>query len=110
MTNPFNDPAAERSNKRVLSTARRQAAERDARLEETERELRLAKQDIDNPRPEFWEADLARFRAAKAAHAAARVGLPAERPIGTPISELSGRPGQPGYERFRDIAASWGYD
>ena len=30
--------------------------------------------------------------------------------LGTPISELSGRPGQPGYERFKAIAASWGYD
>lgn len=80
MANPFNDPAAERSNKRVLAEARRQAddptriqqeAERRARIEERERE--------------------------KAS-------------LGTPISELSGRPGEPGYERFRDIAASWGYD
>ncbi len=31
-------------------------------------------------------------------------------PIGTSLSELSGRPGHPGYERFRAIAASWGYD
>lgn len=29
---------------------------------------------------------------------------------GTPISELSGRPGFPGYQRFCEIAASWGYD
>jgi hypothetical protein len=34
----------------------------------------------------------------------------AEPRIGTPLSELSGRPGQPGYDRFCDIAASWGYD
>lgn len=30
--------------------------------------------------------------------------------IGTPISELSGRPGHPGYEEFCRIAKSWGYD
>ena len=30
--------------------------------------------------------------------------------IGTPISELSGQPGQPGYGRFKEIARSWGYD
>lgn len=31
-------------------------------------------------------------------------------PIGTPLSELSGRPGHPGYDRFVAIARSWGYD
>ena len=31
------------------------------------------------------------------------------RPLGIPLSELSGRPGQPGYENFKTIAASWGY-
>jgi hypothetical protein len=31
------------------------------------------------------------------------------RPLGTPASELSGRPGEPGYERFVAIARSWGY-
>lgn len=30
--------------------------------------------------------------------------------LGTPLSELSGRPGHPGYDRFKSIAASWGYD
>ncbi len=30
--------------------------------------------------------------------------------IGTPISELSGRPGHRGYEEFCRIARSWGYD
>lgn len=29
--------------------------------------------------------------------------------LGTPISELSGRPGETGYERFKTIAESWGY-
>jgi hypothetical protein len=32
------------------------------------------------------------------------------RKLGTPLSELSGRPGHPGYERFKAIAKSWGYD
>ena len=30
--------------------------------------------------------------------------------LGTPISQLSGRPGHPGYDRFVEIARSWGYD
>ena len=30
--------------------------------------------------------------------------------LGTPLSELSGRPGHPGYEKFCSIARSWGYD
>ena len=30
--------------------------------------------------------------------------------IGTPISELSGQPGKPGYAEFCRIAKSWGYD
>lgn len=37
--------------------------------------------------------------------------FPGGRPqLGTPISELSGRPGHRGYEQFRRIAESWGYD
>lgn len=40
---------------------------KERRETEAERELRLAKQDIDNPRPAFWAADLARYRAARAA-------------------------------------------
>jgi hypothetical protein len=32
------------------------------------------------------------------------------RPLGTPLSELSGRPGHPGYDRFCEIARSWGYE
>lgn len=32
------------------------------------------------------------------------------RQLGTPISQLSGRPGHPGYDRFIAIAKSWGYD
>jgi hypothetical protein len=34
---------------------------------------------------------------------------PGER-VGTPISELSGRPGHPGFAEFCRIAKSWGYD
>lgn len=30
--------------------------------------------------------------------------------IGTPISQLSGRPGHPGFDNFSRIAGSWGYD
>lgn len=30
--------------------------------------------------------------------------------IGTPLSQLSGRPGEPGYAEFCRIARSWGYD
>ncbi len=42
-----------------------------------------------------------------------------DRPLGTPISELSGQPGDPndpddprhlGYEKFRRIARTYGYD
>lgn len=29
--------------------------------------------------------------------------------FGTPISQLSGRPGQRGFEAFIDVATSWGY-
>lgn len=32
------------------------------------------------------------------------------RKIGTPISQISGRPGHPGYEEFVRIAKTWGYD
>lgn len=32
------------------------------------------------------------------------------RQLGTPLSKLSGRPGEPGYDEFRRIAESWGYD
>ncbi len=31
-------------------------------------------------------------------------------PRGTPISQLSSRPGTVGFERFKDIAETWGYD
>jgi hypothetical protein len=30
--------------------------------------------------------------------------------IGTPLSEVSGRPGHPGYGEFCRIAKSWGHD
>ncbi len=29
--------------------------------------------------------------------------------LGTPLSEISGRPGHPGYEEFCRIAKSWGH-
>lgn len=31
-------------------------------------------------------------------------------PIGTPISQLSGRPGDAGYQKFCEIAETWGYE
>lgn len=43
---------------------------------EAERELRLAKQDIDNPRPEFWKVDLARYHQALAAVRTERGAVP----------------------------------
>lgn len=33
-----------------------------------------------------------------------------DKPLGTPISELSGRPGHAGYAEFCRIAKSWGYE
>lgn len=36
--------------------------------------------------------------------------LPRDRPLGTPLSELSTRPGEPGYEEWCRFARSWGYD
>lgn len=30
--------------------------------------------------------------------------------LGTPLDQLSGRPGTPGFERFAAIARTWGYD
>lgn len=33
-----------------------------------------------------------------------------DRPLGTPLSQLSGRPGHPGYAEFCRIAESWGYE
>lgn len=30
--------------------------------------------------------------------------------LGTPLSELSGRPGHKGYDKFVEIARSWGYE
>lgn len=30
--------------------------------------------------------------------------------IGTPLSELSGQPGKPGFDKFKSIARSWGFD
>lgn len=31
-------------------------------------------------------------------------------PYGTPISQLSGRHGHPGFQAFQDIANSWGHE
>jgi hypothetical protein len=34
---------------------------------------------------------------------------PTPKRLGTPMSEISGRPGHPGFEEFFRIAESWGY-
>lgn len=36
--------------------------------------------------------------------------LKAGKPLGTPVSELSGQPGHPGFDEFCRIARSWGYE
>lgn len=33
-----------------------------------------------------------------------------QKELGTPLSQLSGRPGHKGYDEFVRIAESWGYD
>ena len=38
------------------------------------------------------------------------IGFNGQKPTGTPISELGTQPGQPGWEKFKAIARSWGYD
>lgn len=35
---------------------------------------------------------------------------PADKPLGTPLSQLSGRPGHPGYAEFCRIAKTYGHD
>lgn len=35
---------------------------------------------------------------------------PNPRQLGTPLSQLSGRPGEPGFAEFSRIARSWGFD
>lgn len=35
---------------------------------------------------------------------------PHKQELGTPLSQLSGRPGHPGHDKFKSIASSWGYD
>jgi hypothetical protein len=32
------------------------------------------------------------------------------RPLGTPLSQISTQPGQPGYEEWLRISRSWGYE
>jgi hypothetical protein len=39
-----------------------------------------------------------------------RCNPPGPRTLGTPLSQLSGRPGHPGFEQFRAIARSYGHD
>jgi hypothetical protein len=62
--------------------------------------------------PELPEGDQYYFAGERAAHRADCPGCnPAgARRIGTPISQLSGRIGDPGYAKFARIARSWGYE
>lgn len=59
----------------------------------------------------FFEAESIADRKCDCPKCREALRLPAEpRQLGTPISELSGRPGHAGYEKFAAIARSWGYD
>lgn len=59
----------------------------------------------------FFEAESQADRHADCPACRAALGMSEKpTPLGTPLSELSGRPGHPGYERFVAIARSWGYD
>jgi len=62
--------------------------------------------------PDLPEGDVYFFDGEAAAERADCPGCnPAgPRKFGTPISELSGRPGTKGYAEFVRIARSWGYD
>lgn len=62
--------------------------------------------------PELPEGDTYFFASEDMAHVRADCPgcNPRPRKLGTPLSELSGRPGHPGYEKFKAIARSWGHD
>lgn len=47
--------------------------------------------------------------AAACLHVTCPICLPECQQLGTPISQLSGRPAHPGYGEFVRIAESWGY-
>lgn len=66
------------------------------------------------PEGDVWVEDVTRAAAHLAfnpdvEHCPGCMGV--DRPqLGTPLSELSGRPGHKGYDKFCEIARSWGYD
>lgn len=61
--------------------------------------------------PELPEGDIYYFEGEGAARFADCPGCnPSPRKLGTPISQLSGTIGDPGYEAFKEIARTWGYD
>lgn len=62
--------------------------------------------------PKLPEGDKYYFEAESIAYIGADCPLcnPHRRQLGTPLSQLSGRPGHDGYDKFKAIAASWGYD
>lgn len=62
--------------------------------------------------PDLPEGDVYFFQAELAADRADCPGCNpgGPRKLGTPISQLSGRPGHQGFDEFKRIAESWGYD
>lgn len=62
--------------------------------------------------PDLPKGDIYYFQSEAAADRADCPGCNPSGPrrVGTPISQLSGRPGQPGYDEFCRIARSWGYE
>lgn len=61
--------------------------------------------------PDLPEGDTYFFAAEAGAHRADCPGCNPEGPpeLGASVSELSGRPGHKGFDRFRQIAETWGY-
>ena len=62
--------------------------------------------------PELPEGDAYFFEADRGLHylVTCPACKPAADPLGTPIGQLSGNPGHPGYAEFCRIAGTWGHD
>lgn len=58
----------------------------------------------------FFEGEDAATRHVDCPKCAERIGIEPRTRLGTPMFEISGRPGHPGYDEFKRIARSWGYD
>lgn len=81
--------------------------------------IRVDEEDLNSKRrfacgigPELPEGDVYFFAAEAIHHHKVDCPgcMPHRRQFGTPLSQLSGRPGHPGFDRFSGIANSWGYD